>query len=76
MDWAKVAELRKKVLAEEEALVQAATKNDKKRKRLGGRVRHGSKRSSGVLDREDEQERKIREFFGWDPRKNRKRGRK
>jgi hypothetical protein len=68
MDWKKVEELRKKVLAEEEALVQQAIKGDKMRKRVGPAVHH-PKKASGVRNVEGEQERAVREWLGWDPNK-------
>jgi len=68
MDWKKVEELRKKVLAEEEELVQQAMKGDKARKRVGPAVHH-PKKASGVRNAGDEQERKVRDWLGWDPEK-------
>jgi hypothetical protein len=73
MDWDKVKRLRKKVLAEEEAMVKEAIKGDKRRKKMGGPIHAKPKHNSGVRDLEDEQTRKLMEHFGWDPEKAAKR---
>jgi hypothetical protein len=75
MDWKKVEELRKKVLAEEEALVNEAIEGDKRRKKLGAGPNKKGRKSGGVRDLEEEQTRKLMEHFGWDPKKAAKRKR-
>lgn len=69
MDWKKVEALRKKVLAEERALVEEAIEGDKRRKEMGGPIHARPKHNSGVRDIEDEQIKKVMEHFGWDPDK-------
>ena len=76
MDWKKVEELRKKVLAEEEELVKEAIKGDKRRKKMGGPIHAKAKKSGGVRNLDEEQERRVREFFGWNPDKDGKKKRR
>jgi RNA polymerase-binding transcription factor DksA len=66
MDWKKVAELRKKVLAEEEDLVQRTTENQEVLKRVGPPVHHPGN-PSGVRDLGEEQERAMNDKYGWNP---------
>ena len=73
MDWNKVKELRKKVLAEEERAVKEAIRGDERRKRMWSGPPKTSRRRSGVQNMDEAQERKVREAFGWDPNKKRKR---
>jgi hypothetical protein len=69
MDWEKVKELRAKVLAEEEELVEEAIRVDNARRRIGPSVHRASKKSGPVRDIKDEQTRAVLEWFGWDPNK-------
>lgn len=73
MDWQKVKQLRKKVLAEEEAMVNEAIEGDKRRRRVGGRVRPRAKKEGSAQRGLNEEERRVANFFGWDPDKSARR---
>lgn len=72
MDWKKVKALRKKVLADEKRLVDGAIGDDERRKRVGGRPGPRAKKEGGTQRGQNEEERRVANFFGWDPKKDRK----
>ena len=73
MDWKKVKALRKKVLADEKRLVDGAIGDDERRKRVGRRPGPRAKKEGGTQRNQNEEERRVANFFGWDPKDGKKR---